>query len=60
MSDHDQLALRIGEVARGLEKCVETAIRLVSRAATRRVEEDDSRAMGNGVDAAAIDSFGKA
>ena len=60
MSNHDQLALRMGEVARGLENNVETASRLVSRAATRRAEDEDYRAMVNGVDVAVIGSSGKA
>ncbi len=59
MSNHFHLALRMGEVARGLEKYVESTSRLVSRAAARRMEEEDFRAMVKAVDAAVIDSFGE-
>jgi REP element-mobilizing transposase RayT len=59
MSNHYHLALRMGEVARGLEKYMETASRLVSRAAARRVEDEGFSAVVKAVDAAVIDSFGE-
>jgi hypothetical protein len=51
MSNHYHLALRMGEVARALEKYVESASRLVSRAATKRVEDEEFEAMTRAVDA---------
>ncbi len=50
---------QVNEVARGLEKYVETASRLVSRAAARRVEDEGFRALVDAVDAAVIGSFGE-
>ncbi len=50
---------QVKEVARGLEKYVETASRLVSRAATRRVEDEAFGAMVCTVDATVIDAFGE-
>jgi REP element-mobilizing transposase RayT len=50
---------QVKEVARGIEKYVETASRLVSRAAARRVEDDEFRAMVREVEAAVSDSFGE-
>jgi REP element-mobilizing transposase RayT len=58
MSNHSHLAVRMGEVPRGLEKYVETASRLLRRAATRRVEDEECRAMVDAVDAAVIDQYG--
>ena len=49
----------VNEVARGLEKYVETASRLVSRAAARRVEDEGFRALVDAVDAAVIDQYGE-
>lgn len=59
MSNHYHIAPRMSEVARGLEKYLETASRLVGRTATRRVVEEGFSAMVKAVDAAIIDSFGK-
>ncbi len=59
-SNNDELALRMDEVARGLEKNVETASRLVSRAVARQVEDEDYRSMANGIDTAVVGSVGKA
>jgi len=50
---------QVKEVARGLEKYMETASRLVSRAAARRVEDEGFSAVVKAVDAAVIDSFGE-
>ena len=49
----------VKEVARGLEKYVESASRRVSRAATRRVEDAGFSAMVKAVDAAVTDSLGE-
>jgi hypothetical protein len=49
---------QVKEVARGLEKYVESASRLVSRAAARRLEEEGFRAMVKAVDVAVIDQYG--
>jgi REP element-mobilizing transposase RayT len=49
---------QVKEVARALEKYVESASRLVSRAAARRLEEEDFRTMVKAVDAAVIDQYG--
>ncbi len=49
----------LGKVARGLEKYVETASRLLRRAAARRLDEQDYRAMVKAVDAAVIDRYGE-
>ena len=59
MSNDCHLALRMGEVARALEKYVESASRLVGRAATRRVEDEGFSAMVKAVDAAVIDRCGE-
>jgi hypothetical protein len=58
MSNHYHLALRMGEVARGLENYVETASRLLRRASARRVEDEGFRALVDAVDAAIIDQYG--
>jgi len=50
---------QVKEVARGLEKYVESASRLVSRAATRRVEGEEFEAMVRAVGAAVIDRCGE-
>ena len=50
---------QVKEVARGLEKYVETASRLVSRAAARRVEDEEFGEMVTAVDAAVIDQYGE-
>ncbi len=55
MSLHYHLALRIGEVAWWLAKYVETASRLVSRAAARRVEDEGFEAKVRAVDEAITD-----
>jgi hypothetical protein len=49
---------QVKEVARGLEKYVETASRLLRRAAARRLEEEGFRAQVRSVDAAVIDQHG--
>jgi REP element-mobilizing transposase RayT len=49
---------QVKEVARGLEKYVESASRLVGRAATRRVEDNEFEAMVRAVDAAVTDQHG--
>ncbi|HOC41551.1 MAG TPA: transposase [Thermoanaerobaculales bacterium] len=49
---------QVKEVARGLEKYVETASRLVSRAAAKRVEDEEFRATVRLVEAAVIERFG--
>lgn len=50
---------QVKEVARELEKHVESTSRLVSRAAARRVESDRFRATVRGVEVAVIDHFGE-
>jgi len=50
---------QVKEVARGLEKYTESASRLVSRATTRRVEDEGFRAMVKAVDGAVIDQYGE-
>jgi REP element-mobilizing transposase RayT len=49
---------QVKEVARGLEKYVETASRLLRRASARRVEDEGFRALVDAVDAAIIDQYG--
>gem|GEM_PF-5835950 len=50
---------QVKEVARALDKYVETVSRLVSRAAAKRIEDDGFRAIVNAVDGAVIDSLGE-
>jgi hypothetical protein len=50
---------QVKEVARGLEKYVESASRLVGRAAARLVEDEGISAAVKAVDAAVIASFGE-
>ncbi len=52
-------AFQVKEVARALNKYVESVSRLVGRAATRRVEDEGFGALVKAVDAAVIDSFGE-
>jgi chromosomal replication initiation ATPase DnaA len=49
---------QVKEVARGLEKYVETASRLLRRASARRVEDEGFRAQVKSVDAAVIGQHG--
>jgi hypothetical protein len=50
---------QVKEVAPALEKYVESASRLVSRAATRRIEDEAFGAKVRTVDAAVIDRYGE-